>query len=140
MEKTLNVHDFREELADFKKRSQYKWDDFTYEEEEIIYNFMKDEYEEINGEFLFFPGDIFQMWSKYETIADFISTYSHHDYDNCNICNQTDEAIDAIDFIGLHLEQDNRAVIVLPCYFANTITSYLVCDYSDWLRPWSQRI
>jgi len=142
MQKTLSIHEFRDELRQYQSQSPtgsyYK--SFNFGEEEIIYDHM----EEVFPDFEFTSLDIFIIWTSYKSLNDFID--SHHSKFDCEVC------IDASNFASLLIEKTTKEIIQdhIDNYNMNgtafevvsseynmktrereSITTYLVADFSN---------
>ena len=134
MKNTLSFNDFQDQLAEYRDRSDYSLDDFTYEELAKIFDFMEYDYTELKqiDEIEFNPKEIFHMWNRYENIADFISDDTSHNKEDCVVCSDTEAVRDDANFISLHLEEANQHVYVFTIRdITNNNKSYLVANLSD---------
>ena len=102
MKNTLSFNDFQDQLAEYRDRSDYSLDDFTYEELAKIFDFMEYDYTELKqiDEIEFNPKEIFHMWNRYENIADFISDDTSHNKEDCVVCSDTEAVRDDANFIS----------------------------------------
>ena len=143
MQKTLSIHEFRDELRQYQSQSStgsyYK--SFNFGEEEIIYDHM----EEVWPDFEFTSLDIFMIWTSYKSLNDFI--VSHHSKFDCDLCKDDKIRICASgikktnqEIIQDHIDNYNMNgtafEIVSSEYNMKTrereaITTYLVADFSN---------
>ena len=128
---TIKIEDFRSRLREEADRSYIKYDLFSYEECEKIFDYMNNEFIEIMNikDYEFYPQDIYLLWKSYDGIADFDSDNFTHDYNECQICDNEDNALEPEDFIKEHLILNNVANDVIKCEGFDK-TTYLVIEYS----------
>jgi len=143
MQKTLSIHEFRDELRQYQSQSPtgsyYK--PFNRGEEETIYNYM----EEVWEDFEFTSLDIFMIWTSYKSLNDFLD--AHHSKYDCDLCKD-----DKIRICASGIKKTNQEIIQdhIDNYNMNgtafevvsseyntqtrkheTITTYLVADFSN---------
>ena len=142
MQKTLDIHDFKNELDSCKKSDYYK--EYNHGETVVIFEHMDEVWDDFNYSNL----DIFMIWTSYKSLNDFLD--SHHNGFDCFACDLCID--DKIRICASGIKKTNQEIIqdhidnyningtafevVSSEYNMKTrereaITTYLVADFSN---------